>query len=107
MYDLYTDLAFVVVLDHKQVQIGSHVFTFDYVFGSGGYASSRIFDECVAPLVDALFQGYNGTVLAYGQVRCQYFCSFLVHFLICLNFFCFYVALLFHLVYVLELNVPF
>ncbi|WMV26890.1 hypothetical protein MTR67_020275 [Solanum verrucosum] len=67
MYDLYTDLAFVDVLDHKQVQIGSHVFTFDYVFGSGGYASSRIFDECVAPLVDALFQGYNGTVLAYGQ----------------------------------------
>ncbi|KAK4352319.1 hypothetical protein RND71_027837 [Anisodus tanguticus] len=56
-----------VVPDEPQVQIGSHVFTFDYVFGSGGYPSSRIFDECVAPLVDALFQGYNGTVLAYGQ----------------------------------------
>ncbi|KAH0758931.1 hypothetical protein KY290_022424 [Solanum tuberosum] len=56
-----------VVPGEPQVQIGSHVFTFDYVFGSGGYASSRIFDECVAPLVDALFQGYNGTVLAYGQ----------------------------------------
>lgn len=88
------------------MQIGSHVFTFDYVFGSGGYASSRIFDECVAPLVEALFQGYNGTVLAYGQVRCQYFCSFLGHFLglICLNFSCFYITL-FDLVYVLELNV--
>ncbi|MCD7454854.1 Kinesin-like protein KIN-4C [Datura stramonium] len=56
-----------VVPGEPQVQIGSHVFTFDYVFGNGGYASSRIFDECVAPLVDALFQGYNGTVLAYGQ----------------------------------------
>lgn len=56
-----------VVPGEPQVQIGSHVFTFDYVFGSGGYASSRIFDECVAPLVEALFQGYNGTVLAYGQ----------------------------------------
>lgn len=56
-----------VVPGEPQVQIGSHVFTFDYVFGSGGNASSRIFDECVAPLVDALFQGYNGTVLAYGQ----------------------------------------
>ena len=52
----------------KQVQIGSHAFTFDYVFGSAGLSSSRIFDECVAPLVDALFHGYNGTVLAYGQV---------------------------------------
>ncbi|XP_021759754.1 kinesin-like protein KIN-4C [Chenopodium quinoa] len=50
-----------------QVQIGSHSFTFDYVFGNGGTPCSRIFDECVAPLVDALFKGYNGTVLAYGQ----------------------------------------
>ncbi|KAA8538181.1 hypothetical protein F0562_027789 [Nyssa sinensis] len=51
----------------KQVQIGSHAFTFDYVFGSTGYPSSQIFDQCVASLVDALFNGYNGTVLAYGQ----------------------------------------
>jgi hypothetical protein len=27
-----------------------------------------MFEECVAPLVDGLFQGYNATVLAYGQV---------------------------------------
>ncbi|XP_024976973.1 kinesin-like protein KIN-4C [Cynara cardunculus var. scolymus] len=50
-----------------QVQIGSHSFTFDYVYGSTGFPSSRIFDDCVAPLVDALFSGYNATVLAYGQ----------------------------------------
>ncbi|XP_042027796.1 kinesin-like protein KIN-4C [Salvia splendens] len=53
--------------EQKQVQIGSHSFTFDYVFGGRGCPSSTIFDECVAPLVDALFHGYNGTVLAYGQ----------------------------------------
>ncbi|XP_051118391.1 kinesin-like protein KIN-4C [Andrographis paniculata] len=51
----------------KQVQIGSHAFTFDCVFGSTGLPSSSIFEECVAPLVDALLHGYNGTVLAYGQ----------------------------------------
>ncbi|XP_073281947.1 kinesin-like protein KIN-4C [Primulina huaijiensis] len=51
----------------KQVQIGSHAFTFDHLFGSKGSPSSCIYDECVAPLVDALFSGYNGTVLAYGQ----------------------------------------
>ncbi|XP_016460351.1 kinesin-like protein KIN-4C [Nicotiana tabacum] len=56
-----------VIPGESQVQIGSHAFTFDYVFGSGGYPSSRIYDECVLPLVDALFQGFNGTVLAYGQ----------------------------------------
>ncbi|KAL4566073.1 hypothetical protein LXL04_030183 [Taraxacum kok-saghyz] len=51
----------------NQVQIGSHSFTFDYVYGNSGYPSSQIFDDCVAPLVDALFHGYNATVLAYGQ----------------------------------------
>ncbi|XP_074263675.1 kinesin-like protein KIN-4C isoform X2 [Silene latifolia] len=50
-----------------QVQIGSHAFTFDYVFGNGAFPSCRIFDDCVAPLIDGLFKGYNGTVLAYGQ----------------------------------------
>ncbi|CAK9163619.1 unnamed protein product [Ilex paraguariensis] len=56
-----------VVAGEPQVQIGSHAFTYDNVFGSAGQSSSRIFDEFVAPLVDALFHGYNGTVLAYGQ----------------------------------------
>jgi hypothetical protein len=51
-----------------QVQIGSHSFTFDHVYGSTGTPSAGMFDECVAPLVEGLFQGYNATVLAYGQV---------------------------------------
>ncbi|KAH1093687.1 hypothetical protein GLYMA_14G085200v4 [Glycine max] len=50
-----------------QVQIGAHSFTFDHVYGSTGSPSSAMFDECVASLVDGLFQGYNATVLAYGQ----------------------------------------
>lgn len=52
------------------MQIGTHSFTFDYVYGgsAGGCMSNRIFDDCVAPLVEALFHGYNATVLAYGQV---------------------------------------
>ena len=51
-----------------QVQIGTHSFTFDHVYGNGGSPSSFMFQECVAPLVEGLFQGYNATVLAYGQV---------------------------------------
>ncbi|XP_031118224.1 kinesin-like protein KIN-4A isoform X2 [Ipomoea triloba] len=50
-----------------QVVIGSHSFTFDHVYGSTGSPSSSMYEECVAPLVDGLFQGYNATVLAYGQ----------------------------------------
>ncbi|KAH9663692.1 kinesin-like protein KIN-4A [Citrus sinensis] len=52
---------------NPQVQIGTHSFTFDHVYGNGGSPSSAMFGECVAPLVDGLFQGYNATVLAYGQ----------------------------------------
>ncbi|KAK6160661.1 hypothetical protein DH2020_004042 [Rehmannia glutinosa] len=50
-----------------QVQIGTHSFTFDHVYGSTGSPSTAMYEECVAPLVDGLFQGYNATVLAYGQ----------------------------------------
>lgn len=50
------------------MQIGSHAFTYDYVYGSSGSPSSTVYNDCVAPLVDALFHGYNATVLAYGQV---------------------------------------
>ncbi|XP_023633536.1 kinesin-like protein KIN-4C isoform X3 [Capsella rubella] len=50
-----------------QVHIGSHTFTYDFVYGNAGYPCSEIYDHCVAPLVDALFKGYNATVLAYGQ----------------------------------------
>ncbi|XP_043714272.1 kinesin-like protein KIN-4A isoform X2 [Telopea speciosissima] len=56
-----------VVSGKPQVQIGTHPFTFDHVYGSSGSPSSAMFEECVAPLVDGLFQGYNATVLAYGQ----------------------------------------
>ncbi|THU67547.1 hypothetical protein C4D60_Mb05t25800 [Musa balbisiana] len=54
-------------LNFKLVQIGSHAFTFDHVYGSSGSPYSSIFKECVLPLIDALFHGYNATVLAYGQ----------------------------------------
>ncbi|GAA0141445.1 microtubule binding motor protein [Lithospermum erythrorhizon] len=50
-----------------QVQLGTHSFTFDHVYGSTGSPSAAMFKECVAPLVEGLFQGYNATVLAYGQ----------------------------------------
>ncbi|CAI0464992.1 unnamed protein product [Linum tenue] len=56
-----------VVPGKPQVQIGTHSFTFDHVYGSTGSPSTAMFEECVAPLVDGLFQGYNATVLAYGQ----------------------------------------
>ncbi|KAJ8459879.1 hypothetical protein OPV22_032805 [Ensete ventricosum] len=56
-----------VVPGEPQVHIGAHAFTFDHVYGSSGSLSSSIFEECVVPLIDALFHGYNATIFAYGQ----------------------------------------
>ncbi|KAL0352049.1 UNVERIFIED_CONTAM: Kinesin-like protein KIN-4A [Sesamum calycinum] len=56
-----------IVAGKPQVQIGTHSFTFDHVYGSTSSPSTAMYEECVAPLVDGLFQGYNATVLAYGQ----------------------------------------
>ena len=61
-------ILLVLVMAVMQVQIGTHSFTFDHVYGSSGSPSTAMYEECVAPLVDGLFQGYNATVLAYGQV---------------------------------------
>ncbi|KVI06712.1 hypothetical protein Ccrd_014933 [Cynara cardunculus var. scolymus] len=56
-----------IIPGKPQVQLGTHSFTFDHVYGSTGTPPSAMFEECVSPLVDGLFQGYNATVLAYGQ----------------------------------------
>ncbi|KAK7852624.1 kinesin-like protein kin-4c [Quercus suber] len=58
----------LVVHSEPQVQVGSRYFTFDYVYGgSTGLPSSALYDDCVSPLVDALFHGRNATGLAYGE----------------------------------------
>eukprot|EP00899_Mesostigma_viride_P025575 jgi/Mesvir1/6201/Mv00884-RA.2 len=58
----------VVTPGEPQVSISSKSFTFDNVYGGNcGQPSEKIFGECVQPLVEGLFQGYNATVFAYGQ----------------------------------------
>ena len=42
-------------------------FTFDFVFDTPT-AQPIIYDKCVRQLVEGTFDGYNATVLAYGQV---------------------------------------
>uniref|UniRef100_A0A061QWS8 Kinesin family member 4/7/21/27 n=1 Tax=Tetraselmis sp. GSL018 TaxID=582737 RepID=A0A061QWS8_9CHLO len=42
-------------------------FPFDQVYGEGAAPTADLFPECIAPLVEGLFNGFNATVLAYGQ----------------------------------------
>lgn len=59
------------VPDEPQVVAGGKEFTYDYVFGSST-GQSPIFDNCVSPLLDKFFAGYNCTILAYGQTGAGY-----------------------------------
>ena len=44
-------------------------FQYDYVYGQGS-TQRQIYDEIAFPLVEAIFEGYNGTIFAYGQTGC-------------------------------------
>jgi hypothetical protein len=50
-----------------QVCCGHHTFSFDQVYGGGGMPPSRLYMDCVEPLVQGVFNGYNATIFAYGQ----------------------------------------
>jgi kinesin family protein 3/17 len=43
------------------------VFTFDAVFGDNS-TQRHIYNVCASQVVEAVLQGYNGTIFAYGQV---------------------------------------
>ena len=42
-------------------------FTFDAVFGDN-CTQRHIYNVCASPVVEAVLDGYNGTIFAYGQV---------------------------------------
>ena len=42
-------------------------FTYDQVYGGGAQPSSFLYEQCVQPLVNGLFKGYNACCFAYGQ----------------------------------------
>ena len=44
-------------------------FPFDYVYPMDT-TQREVYDQVAFPIVDSIFQGYNGTVFAYGQTGC-------------------------------------
>ncbi len=44
-----------------------HTFHFDRIFGFDA-TQAQVYDAIAKPVVDGLFEGYNGTIFAYGQV---------------------------------------
>ena len=54
-----------VISDHNE----SKTFPFDYVYPMET-TQREVYDQVAFPIVDSIFQGYNGTVFAYGQTGC-------------------------------------
>lgn len=59
--------------DNKTVNINSQyengedlTFTFDYIFSPLG-TQQEVYEVAATPIIKAVFQGFNGTILAYGQ----------------------------------------
>ncbi|KAK6191693.1 hypothetical protein SNE40_003312 [Patella caerulea] len=51
----------------KQIVMGKdRAFTYDHVLSSKS-TQTEVYETCVEPLVNSLFEGYNSTVFAYGQ----------------------------------------
>ena len=45
----------------------SKIFKFDYIFNEDSQ-QKQIFDICAKEICDSLYEGYNGTIFAYGQI---------------------------------------
>ncbi len=53
----------------SQIHAGpEHCFTFDSVFGPDS-GQKEVFETLVHPLLESFINGYNCTILAYGQVK--------------------------------------
>ncbi|KAJ1503633.1 Kinesin-like protein kif27 [Coelomomyces lativittatus] len=56
------------IQNEPQIVLGTdRCFTFDYVFEPNAFQAS-VYSTCVASLIQKFIEGYNATVLAYGQV---------------------------------------
>ena len=59
-----------VVPNTSQIVIGKdRSFTYDYVMDERAQ-QTKVYNTCVSDLVEGTFDGYNATILAYGQTVC-------------------------------------
>jgi kinesin family member 5 len=66
-----SDIAVDIDSNGQYVQMveqssSKHVFPFDYVFGMQT-SQEDVYEQCAAPLIHEVFEGYNCTIFAYGQ----------------------------------------
>ena len=52
--------------DPETGQYGSIKYNFDRVFDPNS-TQREVYDEAIIPIIESVLEGFNGTVLAYGQ----------------------------------------
>lgn len=73
-----SDELIVCDLANRQIVAGpEHCFKYDRVFGADS-RQEDIFDELAKPLLDSFMNGFNSTILAYGQVKSLILLSLLI-----------------------------
>ena len=53
-------------MDHPNLVAAYHSFGFDYVYGPDS-TQSFVYESTARPAVQSVLEGYNATILAYGQ----------------------------------------
>lgn len=56
----------IVVKNPNNISDKPILYTFDYTFNNTN-TQEDIYNKCSKPIIDYLFEGYNGTIFAYGQ----------------------------------------
>lgn len=59
----------VAVADAADAEAEAKEFHFDHVFATDA-EQEAVYETSARPVVEAVLQGYNGTVFAYGQTGC-------------------------------------
>jgi kinesin family protein 4/21/27 len=76
-----------LVISNGSNNDNQHSFTFDSVFNEN-IPQSEIYVQCVEPLVRSYLDGYNTTILAYGQTGNYHINSYIITFHYVIILFC-------------------
>ena len=58
-----------IILNNPHKKDQNNTFQYDYVYPPN-VSQRLVYDETAFPIVEAVIQGYNGTIFAYGQTGC-------------------------------------
>lgn len=62
--------------DSESIEFKNHTFTYDYVFGME-MSQAELYQSTAAPMLKSFLDGFNVTIIAYGQTGEAVYLAFL------------------------------